>query len=262
MGGINSNVDLLQFEESNGTDRDRRSSLNLNCSMTDNVNGGFDVGLVEQEEKVSFDAQADTSPKKVHYVEENSGDDESNDLFANMNVKEKKETIDDDKLMNAFKDVLHLANKKQNEKNRDKEEEREKDEEELVVDNANEKSVDVGATWAKIKKEVEVPKPSPNSKKDSSKKRKDQKNQKKNNKKKQKKQKNKSKNEKKQKDKKHKKEKKQQKEKVVAIEIEKKENVSDAKIEIDVQESEKASVCSSKSSIKAVSKPKSKKRKD
>merc|ERR1712129_526258 len=183
--------------------------------------------------KVSFDAQADTSPKKVHYVEENSGD-ESNDLFANMNVKEKKETIDDDKLMNAFKDVLHLANKKQNEKNRDKEEEREKDEEELVVDNANEKSVDVGATWAKIKKEVEVPKPSPNSKKDSSKKRKDKKNQKKNNKKKQK----------KQKDKKHKKEKKQQKEKekVVEIAIEKKENVSDAKIEIDVQESEKASV--------------------
>merc|ERR1712129_264089 len=187
--GINSNVDLLQFEESNGgTDRDRRSSLNLNCSMTDNVNGGFDVGVVE--EKLSFDAQADTSPKKVHYVEENSGDDESNDLFANMNVKEKKETIDDDKLMNAFKDVLHLANKKQNEhkqNHRDKEEEREKDEEELVVDNANEKSVDVGATWAKIKKEVEVPKQSPNSKKDSSKKRKDKKNQKKNNKKKKKK---------------------------------------------------------------------------
>merc|ERR1712129_276966 len=256
MGGINSNVDLLQFEESNGTDRDRRSSLNLNCSMTDNVNGGFDVGIVE--EKVSFDAQAETSPKKVHYVEENSGDDESNDLFANMNVKEKKETIDDDKLMNAFKDVLHLANKKQNEhkqNHRDKEEEREKDEEELVVDNANEKSVDVGATWAKIKKEVEVLKPSPNSKKDSSKKRKDKKHQKKNNKKKQKKQKNKSKNEKKQK-------KEKEKEKVIAIEVEKKENVSDAKIEIDVQESEKASVCSSKSSIKAVSKPKRKRNKD
>merc|ERR1712129_581866 len=146
--GINSNVDLLQFEESNGgTDRDRRSSLNLNCSMTDNVNGGFDVhGVVE--EKVSFDAQADTSPKKVHYVEENSGD-ENSDLFANMNVKEKEsKEVDDDKLMNAFKDVLHLANKKQNDKNRDKEEERERDEEELVVDNANEKSVDVGATWA------------------------------------------------------------------------------------------------------------------
>merc|ERR1712130_493729 len=149
-------------------ERDRRSSVALNCSITDNVNGGFDVNVVEREEKredttssLTFDANADIPSKKVQYVDEES----DRDLFENMKVSESTSEVMDEQsdkelkgenYANALKDVFKVVDMHKVKKSVNKEEEREKDEEELLVDNHvsakvnKSKSVDVGATWAKI----------------------------------------------------------------------------------------------------------------
>merc|ERR1712228_644980 len=165
--GINSNVDLIKFEESM-EDKEKRNSVSLNCSITDNVNGGFDVNTEveekrrapnkKQRENVVFDVGADATPKKVQFVAE---DDSDHDLFENMNVNEENaQNQDAEKLngeqfsINALNDVLKVATKhnKMNE-NVDKEEEREKDAEEIQNVQSVSK-VSVGATWVKIKSEV------------------------------------------------------------------------------------------------------------
>merc|ERR1712241_253038 len=66
--GINSNVDLIKFEESM-EDKQKRNSVSLNSSITDNVNGGFVVDTEHEEkrevhankkrENVTFDAKGD-----------------------------------------------------------------------------------------------------------------------------------------------------------------------------------------------------------
>merc|ERR1712048_790010 len=180
--GINSNVDLIKFEESNGhltkePERDRRGSVALNCSITDNVNGGFDVNINEREEKqgnaissLTFDVKADKARKTVQYVDEDS----DHDLFENMNVTESTSEVVDEQsnqevkgetLTKALKDVFKVVNMHHanclNEQAQAKEEEREKDEEEVNDVSAKvtkSKSVDVGATWVNIKKEIEVKK--------------------------------------------------------------------------------------------------------
>merc|ERR1712107_78311 len=120
--------------------------------------------------------------KTVQYVDEES----DHDLFENMNVtestsevvdKQSNQEVKGETLTKALKDVFKVVNMHHsnclNEQAQAKEEEREKDEEEVNDVSAKvtkSKSVDLGAKWVNIKKEIEVAKVKEDKDKDSRKK--------------------------------------------------------------------------------------------
>merc|ERR1712110_487670 len=140
-GDINSNVDLIKFEESMEVgDKEKRESVSLNASMTDDV--GFDAA---RDDNVTFDAKPDRTPKKVKFVSEEESD--GGDLFENMEIVDANDEDGEKEQfsmnINALNDVLSACQNAVS-----KAEEREKDEEDTT------ESKSIGATWAKIKKEV------------------------------------------------------------------------------------------------------------
>merc|ERR1711920_340815 len=123
-------------------DKEKRESVSLNASMTDDV--GFDAA---RDDNVTFDAKPDRMPKKVKFVSEEESD--GGDLFENMKIVDandedgEKDDAQFSMNINALNDVLSACQNAVT-----KEEEREKDEEDTT------ESKSIGATWAKIKKEV------------------------------------------------------------------------------------------------------------